>query len=67
MNVLKLKPFHFDISMEKLDLESAKLKGDLLKYRHVFESLNILYWIHGKHSVCEIIWEKNHLRGQETF
>lgn len=53
--------------MEKLDSESAKLKGDLLKYRHVFESLNILYWIHGKHSVCEIIWEKNHLRGQETF
>lgn len=32
MNVLKLKPFYFCVSVEEVHLESGKFKGKLLKY-----------------------------------
>lgn len=67
MNVLKSKPFHFYVSMEKLHLKSAKLKGNLLKYRHISESVNILCWVHSKHSTCGIKLGKITYRHRKTF
>lgn len=62
VKVLKSKSFHFCVISGKTTFSIAKLKVKILKYWHVFGSLNILcqaqYWVAGNHSV-ELSWEKS--------